>query len=614
MTKGTEAARATVRTSGRLTNERIRGAVAVFTKVLVANRGEIAIRVFRTLRELGIGTVGVYSEVDRNAAHVAYADEAYLIGGGPATESYLNQERVLDAARKAGAQAIHPGYGFLAENAQFARACAEHDLVWIGPPPEAIKAMGSKIEARERMRAAGVPIIPGVTSAVESAEEVGRLGDELGWPIAIKASAGGGGKGLKVVRNADEVERAFESARREGEAYFSDSAVYVERYLEDPRYVEVQVLADAHGNVIHLGERDCTIQRRHQKLVEETPSPAVDGALRERIGATAVDAARAVGYRSAGTIEGLLSREGEYFFLEMNARIQVEHTVTEMVTGLDLVREQLLIAAGEPLWLRQQDVHLAGHAIECRINAEDPSNGFLPSPGRITTYREPGGPGVRVDSGVAAGSEVVGLYDPLISKLIVQGVDREHARRRMLRALDEYEIGGITTLLGFHRALLEHPCFVEGETCHGLVESELMAARAAELENGRPTGVAEVGVAAVREAVRSVEVDGRRFEVRVLRPEPAFADLARRRRERSRSQGAAGAGRDAVVSPMQGTVLAVEVSEGDEVEAGQVICIVEAMKMENEVHAHRSGRVRERSVGPGQPVTTGQVICVVTTE
>ena len=268
--------------------------MAVFTKVLVANRGEIAIRVFRTLRELGIGTVGVYSEVDRNAAHVAYADEAYLIGGGPAAESYLNQERILDAARKAGAQAIHPGYGFLAENAQFARACAEHDLVWIGPPPEAIKAMGSKIEARERMRAAGVPIIPGVTSAVESAEEVRRLGDELGWPIAIKASAGGGGKGLKVVRNAEEVERAFESARREGEAYFSDSAVYVERYLEDPRHVEVQVLADAHGNVIHLGERDCTIQRRHQKLVEETPSPAVDDALRERIGAIAVDAARAV--------------------------------------------------------------------------------------------------------------------------------------------------------------------------------------------------------------------------------------------------------------------------------------------------------------------------------
>src|SRR5437870_5068399 len=338
--------------------------------------------------------------------------------------------------------------------------------------------MGSKIEARERMRAAGVPIIPGVTEPVESADEVRRLGDELGWPIAIKASAGGGGKGLKVVYDPDEAERAFDSARREGEAYFSDPAVYVERYLEDPRHVEVQVLADGHGNVIHLGERDCTIQRRHQKLVEETPSPAVDAALRERIGAIAVEAARAVGYRSAGTIEGLLAPDGAYYFMEMNTRIQVEHTVTELATGLDLVREQVLIAAGEPLSLRQEDVRLNGHAIECRINAEDPSNGFLPTPGRITSYREPSGPGVRVDSGVVAGSEVSGLYDPLMSKLIVHGVDREHARHRMLRALDEYEIQGITTLLGFHRALLRRDCFAAGETCEGVVESKELAEEA----------------------------------------------------------------------------------------------------------------------------------------
>jgi acetyl-CoA/propionyl-CoA/long-chain acyl-CoA carboxylase, biotin carboxylase, biotin carboxyl carrier protein len=484
--------------------------------------------------------------------------------------------------------------------------------VWIGPPPEAIDAMGSKIEARERMRTAGVPIIPGVTRQVESAAEVRELGDELGWPIAIKASAGGGGKGLKVVRDPAEAERAFESARREGEAYFSDPAVYVERYLEDPRHVEVQVLADSHGNVIHLGERDCTIQRRHQKLVEETPSPAVDSALRERIGAIAVEAARAVGYQSAGTIEGLLSRAGEYFFLEMNTRIQVEHTVTEMVTGLDLVREQVLIAAGQPLSVRQEDVRLNGHSLECRINAEDVSNGFLPAPGTITRYHEPSGPGVRVDSGVVAGSEISPLYDPMIAKLVVHGVDREHARRRMLRALDEFQIEGVQTLLGFHKALLTHPCFVEGETCHGLVESELLAARAAEFENGRPVGRPGAGAAAVQEAVRSVEVDGRRFEVRVLRPEPAFAELGRRRRERSRGSGTAGAGRDAVVSPMQGTVLAVEVAEGDEVEAGQVICIVEAMKMENEVHAHRSGTVAELSVAAGEPVKTGQVICVVT--
>ena len=588
--------------------------MAVFSKVLVANRGEIAIRVFRTLRELGIGTVAVYSEADRVAAHVVYADEAYLIGGGPPAESYLHQERILDSAQRAGAEAIHPGYGFLAENARFARACAERGIVWIGPPPEAIEAMGSKIEARERMRAAGVPIIPGVTEAVESADEVRRLGDELGWPIAIKASAGGGGKGLKVVRQSGEAARAFESARREGEAYFSDASVYVERYLEDPRHVEVQVLADAHGHVIHLGERDCTIQRRHQKLVEETPSPAVDASLRERIGAIAVEAARAVGYQSAGTIEGLLSRESEYFFLEMNTRIQVEHTVTEMVTGLDLVREQVLIASGESLSLRQEEVRLSGHAIECRINAEDVSNAFLPAPGMISRYREPAGPGVRVDSGVVAGSEVSPLYDPLIAKLVVHGSDREHARRRMLRALDEFVVEGVKTLIGFHKALLTHPCFVEGETCHGLVESELMAARAAELEAEGPTVGADVAVPGLREDVRSIEVDGRRFEVRLLRPEPGFAELARRRRERARGGVGAGAGRDAIVSPMQGTVLAVEVAEGDEVEAGQVLCIVEAMKMENEVHAHRAGRVRELSVAPGQPVKTGQVICVVTAD
>jgi len=577
---------------------------------LVANRGEIAIRVFRTLRELGIGTVAVYSDADRAAAHVTYADEAYLIGGGAPAESYLNQEAILDAARRAGAEAIHAGYGFLAENASFARACEDAGIVWIGPPPEAIEAMGSKIEARERMRAAGVPIVPGTTESLESAERLIALGDELGWPLAIKASAGGGGKGLKVVRSAAEAARAFESAQREGDAYFADATVYAERYLEDPRHVEVQVLADAHGNVIHLGERDCTIQRRHQKLVEETPSPGVDEDLRARIGAIAVDAARAVGYRSAGTLEGLLTRDGEWYFLEMNTRIQVEHTVTELVTGLDLVREQILIAAGEKLSLRQEDVRFAGHAIECRINAEDVNNGFLPAPGTITAYREPGGPGVRVDSGVIAGSEISGLYDPLVAKLVVHGVNRDHARRRMLRALDEFHIDGVKTLIGFHKALLTHACFVAGETCHGLVESELMAARAAELENGRvfaPDAVA----AELREQVRAVEVDGRRFEVRLLRPEPPFAELARRRRERTRSGGATGAGKDAVVSPMQGTVLAVEVAEGDHVEAGQVICIVEAMKMENEVHAHRAGRVSELSVAPGQPVKTGQVICVV---
>ncbi len=583
--------------------------MAPFSKVLVANRGEIAVRIFRTLRELGIGTVAVYSEVDRGSLHVGAADEAYLIGPGSPAESYLNQERILEVAARAGAKAIHPGYGFLAENATFARAVGRAGMVWIGPPADAIEVMGSKTAAREQMRAAGVPVVPGTTSPVESAEDVVRLGTELGWPLAIKAAAGGGGKGLKVVAGPDEAERALESARREGQAYFSDPTVYVERYLEDPRHVEVQVLADTHGNVIHLGERDCTIQRRHQKLVEETPSPAVNGELRERIGAIAVEAARAVRYRSAGTIEGLLSREGEYFFLEMNTRIQVEHTVTELVAGLDLIREQVLIAAGEPLWLRQEDVRLAGHAIECRINAEDASNGFLPSPGRITTYREPGGPGVRVDSGVAAGSEVADLYDPLVAKLVVHGVDREHARRRMLRALAEYEIGGITTLLGFHRALLEHPCFVAGETCHGVVESEELAREAEQLSH-ETTKVQAASDGRLRERVTTVELDGRRFEVAALVPEPPYAELARRRRERT-AGGPHGAARDAVVTPMQGTVLAVNVQEGEEIHAGDVICVVEAMKMENEITAHRDGQVTELSVAPGQAVTAGQAVCVI---
>jgi acetyl-CoA/propionyl-CoA carboxylase, biotin carboxylase, biotin carboxyl carrier protein len=584
--------------------------VPPFSKVLVANRGEIAIRVFRTLRELGIGTVAVYSEADRSSLHVSAADEAYLIGPGPPSESYLNQDRLLEVARQAGAEAVHPGYGFLAENAGFARAVERSSLVWIGPPPEAIELMGSKTAARQRMAAAGVPVVPGTTEPVTSAGEVVRLGEELGWPIAIKAAAGGGGKGLRVVDDPAEAERAFESARREGEAYFADPTVYLERYLDNPRHLEVQVLADAHGNVIHLGERDCTIQRRHQKLVEETPSPAVDQELRERIGGIAVEAARAVGYSSAGTIEGLFSREGEYFFLEMNTRIQVEHTVTEMATGLDLVREQVLIAAGEPLWLRQEDVRLTGHAIECRINAEDPSNGFLPSPGRITSYREPGGPGVRVDSGVTEGSEILALYDPLVAKLIVQGIDREHARRRMLRALGEFEIGGITTLLGFHRALLEHPCFAEGATCQGVVESQELAERAEQLSHEATTVPTASDGAALRGRFSTIELDGRRYEVQTFVPEPPYAELARRRRDRAAAGGHGGA-KDVIVTPMQGTVIAVEVAEGDEVEAGQVICIVEAMKMENEIAAHRPGVVTDLAVEPGQAISHGQVICLV---
>jgi acetyl-CoA/propionyl-CoA carboxylase biotin carboxyl carrier protein len=578
---------------------------------MVANRGEIAIRIFRTLRELEIGSVAIYSEADRGSLHAASADEAFLVGPGPPAESYLHQERILAVAERAGAEAIHPGYGFLAENASFARAVGDAGLVWIGPPPEAIELMGSKVAARERMASAGVPIIPGTTESVETADEVVRLGDEYGWPIAIKASAGGGGKGLKVVPGPEEAERALAAARREGESYFSDPTVYVEKFIEDPRHVEVQVLADGHGNVVHLGERDCTIQRRHQKIVEETPSPAVSPDLRARIGRVAVDAARAVRYRSAGTVEGLLDREGNYWFLEMNTRIQVEHTITELVTGVDLVREQVLIAAGEPTSVRQDELRFSGHAIECRINAEDPANGFLPSPGMITAYREPAGPGVRVDSGVIEGSEVVGLYDPLVAKVCVWDVDRERARLRMLRALDELVVEGVTTLAGFHKALLRHPCFVEATTCHGLVESEELAQKAQKLSH-QATNVARPPDGRLRERLLELELDGRRYGVKLLQREPPHADLARRRRERAGGGAHHGAAKEAVVSPMQGTVLAVEVSEGDEVQAGQVICIVEAMKMENEIRAHRHGTVGELSVAAGAQVATGQVICVVT--
>jgi acetyl-CoA/propionyl-CoA carboxylase biotin carboxyl carrier protein len=587
--------------------------VPLIEKILVANRGEIAIRVFRTLRELGIGTVAVYSEADRGSLHAALADEAYLIGPGPASESYLHQGRILDAARHAGAGAVHPGYGFLAENASFARAVAASGLVWIGPPPEAIELMGSKIAARELMDGAGVPIIPGTTEPVETVEEVVKLGEEYGWPLAIKASAGGGGKGLKVVAGQEEAKRALAAARREGESYFSDATVYVEKFIEDPRHVEVQVLADGHGNVVHLGERDCTIQRRHQKIVEETPSPAVTPALREQIGRVAVNAARAVDYRGAGTIEGLLDREGNYFFLEMNTRIQVEHTITELVTGVDLVREQVLIATGQPTSVRQDGLRFSGHAIECRINAEDASNGFLPSPGVITAYREPSGPGVRVDSGVREGSEVVGIYDPLIAKLCVWDADRERARLRMLRALDEMVVEGVASLVGFHKALLRHPCFVEGTTCAGVVESKELAQEAEQLSH-KTTRLGRPADGRLRERLLEVELDGRRYEVKMLQPEPPHAALARRRRDRAAGGGQHGAAKEAVVSPMQGTVLAVEVAEGEDVRAGQVICVVEAMKMENEITAHRQGTVSRLSVAAGEPVTTGQVICVVVQE
>jgi acetyl-CoA/propionyl-CoA carboxylase biotin carboxyl carrier protein len=585
-----------------------------FTRVLVANRGEIAVRIFRTLRELGIEAVAVYSDADRGALHTRAADEAFRIGPGPADESYLRGEVIIEAALRSGVSAIHPGYGFLAENASFARAVEDAGITWIGPPASAIELMGSKTEARTAMRAAGVPIIPGATEPVRTAAAVVALGEEIGYPLIIKAAAGGGGKGMEIVTDPAGAEQAFEAAQRQGLKYFADDTVYVERYLEQPRHVEAQILADGHGAVLFLGERDCTIQRRHQKLIEETPSPAVDDALRARIGEIAVNAARAAGYRSAGTIEGLLTRDGEYYFMEMNTRIQVEHTVTELVTGLDLIREQILIAQGAPLSLGQDDVTLRGHAIECRINAEDVGRGFLPAPGVITGYEEPSGPGVRVDSGVRAGDEISGFYDPMIAKLIVHDTSRESARRRMLRALAEFRIGGPPTLLGFHAALLTEPCFIEGGTCHGRVESQELAQRADEMTDlfsQRTTTVAKrPDGTATRARLVAVEVDGRAFDVRVHTTEPPWATLGRRRR--ARSDSAAGSGSGAVVSPMQGTVLAVPVADGDRVDVGGVLCVIEAMKMENEITAHHPGTVGSIAVAPGQSVTNGQLICVIT--
>ncbi|MDX6617816.1 MAG: acetyl-CoA/propionyl-CoA carboxylase, biotin carboxylase, biotin carboxyl carrier protein [Gaiellales bacterium] len=571
-----------------------------FRKVLVANRGEIAVRIFRALSELGIGSVAVYSEADRGSIHVRRADEARLIGPGAPAESYLDSDRVIAAARASGAEAIHPGYGFLAENAAFARACEAAGLTWIGPPPSAIDAMGSKIGARRRMAAAGVPIVPGTTEEIRDAATVVELGDRYGWPIAIKASAGGGGRGMEVVASAAEAARALETARRQGEAYFADAAVYVEKYVEDPRHVEIQVLADGHGATIHLCERDCTLQRRHQKVLEESPSPAVSPDLRERMGSMAVEAARAVGYVGAGTVECLLDRHGEFFFLEMNTRIQVEHPVTELVTGVDLVRAQIEIAGGAALPIAQADVELRGHAFECRVNAEDAGAGFRPAPGRIVRYAEPAGPGVRVDSGVEEGDEVVGLYDPLIAKLCVWDSDRERARLRMLRALDELVVEGVPTLVPLHRLILQHPSFIAGETCAGLIEGELAAALA-------PAGPAEPALPPATLRRYAVEVDGARYDVAVALPVDELMAAERRRRAERRARGSvAGAGGGHVASPMQGTVLRVEVAEGDAVEAGAVLAIVEAMKMENEIRAHTAGVVRELAVAAGDSVRSGQ--------
>jgi acetyl-CoA/propionyl-CoA carboxylase biotin carboxyl carrier protein len=594
----------------------------MFSKVLIANRGEIAIRIIRACEELGIATVAVYSEIDRDAPHVRRADEAFLLGPGPASESYLVIDKIIDAVKRSGAEAVHPGYGFLAENAAFAAALEKDGIVFIGPPASAIEAMGSKTRARELMKEAGVPIVPGTTEPVESVEDALKvINDTIGWPIAVKAAGGGGGKGFRVALTEDKLADAFEGAAREGEKFFGDATVYLERYLPDPRHVEVQVLADSHGNVIHLGERDCSLQRRHQKLIEESPAPAVDASLRERIGKIATDAAAAVSYTGAGTIEGLL-QDGEYFFLEMNTRVQVEHCVTEMVTGIDIVKEGIRVAAGEELSISQDDLSMRGHAIECRINAEDASKNFAPAPGRVSSYVEPSGPGVRVDSGCEAGSEISPMYDPMIAKLIVWDADREQATKRMVRALSEYEIGGLKTLMPFHAAILQTEQWANAETCRDLIEDKKWLKT---LAFEKPPAPDEEGVEKVEQDY-TVEVSGKRFDVRVIGPPfeggggavngaAAGAGGVRKapaRRERAGGGGGGGGGADALVSPIQGTVLKVAVEQGAAVEEGALIAVVEAMKMENEITAHKAGTVAELPIAVGAAVATGDTIAVIT--
>jgi acetyl-CoA/propionyl-CoA carboxylase biotin carboxyl carrier protein len=595
----------------------------MFEKALIANRGEIAVRIVRALEELGVASVAVYSEQDRDAPHVKRADEAFNLGDGPAADNYLNIEKILDAARRAGAEAIHPGYGFLAENAPFAQACEDAGVVFIGPPASAIEAMGSKTRARELMQAAGVPIVPGTTEPVATVADALRIAKgEIGFPVAVKAAGGGGGKGFRVALTEDELEGAFEGSSREGEKFFSDPTVYLERYLHDPRHVEVQVLADRHGNVIHLGERDCSIQRRHQKVIEESPAPewVVDPELRERIGQIGVNAAKAVDYVGAGTIEGLFSategKEPEYFFLEMNTRVQVEHCVTEMTTGIDIVKEGIRAAAGEELAYKQEDVELRGHAIECRINAEDASKNFAPAPGKIGAYLEPRGPGVRVDSGVEAGGEVSPMYDPMVAKLIVWDADREQATKRMLRALSEYEIEGLKTLIPFHQALLATEQWARGETCRELLEDKAWLKTLA----FEPTTPAAAEDEEKVEQSYEVEVAGKRFDVRVLGPPfaggaPASngagpaARTAPRRGERKSSGG--GGGADVLPSPLQGNMWKVLVKQGDSVEEGQLLCIIEAMKMENEITAHKAGTIVELPIAEGEPIQAGAPIATI---
>ena len=577
-------------------------------KVLIANRGEIAVRVIRTCRELGIATVAVYSELDRNALHVRLADEAYALGGQTAAESYLNTEAILDVIERSGADAVHPGYGFFSENTDFARAITSRGVTFIGPPPEAIEVMGDKISSRLAAEAAGVAGVPGRSQALTSADEVIAFGEEFGWPVAIKAAFGGGGRGMKVVNAPDEASAALESAQREALSYFGRNECYVERYLTWPRHIEMQVLADAHGTTLWLGERDCSAQRRHQKLIEESPAPNFPDDVRRAMGAAAVKVSEACGYVNAGTVE-FLYQDGEFFFLEMNTRLQVEHPVTELVTGLDLVEWQLRIAAGESLDFSQDDIPRNGHAIEVRINAEDPAGGkFIPTPGTITRFDQPSGPGVRLDAGYGAGDTISQYYDNLIAKLVVWAPDRERARRRMLRAIEETTIEGVATTLPADVIILASEDFVNGTHSTKWVETTLDFST---LPAAAPAAVS-IGEGAVRKDV-TAEVNGRRVTVALWVPDaedelPARPQSTALKPRRQHHTGVVGSGSGVVTVPMQGTIVKVSVVEGQSVEAGDTVVILEAMKMENSVNAEKSGVVKKIHVATGASVSAGDVV------
>jgi len=591
----------------------------VLKKVLIANRGEIAVRVIRTCRELGVATVAVYSELDRDALHVRYADEAYALGGQTAAESYLNTEAILAAIEKSGADAVHPGYGFFSENTDFARAITERGVTFIGPPPEAIEVMGDKISSRHAAERAGVSGVPGRSEVLTSAQEVADFGNEFGWPVAIKAAFGGGGRGMKVVQGPDEAAEALESAMREALSYFGRDECYVERYLAWPRHVEMQIIADTHGNTLWLGERDCSAQRRHQKLVEESPAPDFPDEVRQAMGEASVKVAQACGYVNAGTVE-FLYQNGEFFFLEMNTRLQVEHPVTELVTGLDLVEWQLRVASGEPLGFSQSDVRRDGHAIEVRINAENPAGGaFTPSPGTITRFVTPGGPGVRLDAGYAAGDTVSQFYDNLIAKLVVWGHDREAARKRMLRAIEETVIEGVATTLPADVAILSHPDFANATHSTNWVEQSLdLSGVTAEapVPVVEPAAEGDEPVAKVLREV-TAEVDGRRYQVKLWVPDLGTAVVASGGATRGHAgprrpkAASAGSGSGTVAVPMQGTIVKVLVEVGDAVEVGQTICVLEAMKMENNVNAEKGGTVKEVKVAAGQSVGPGDIVAII---